>query len=222
MPTKQWIEANKEAIREKKKAYYQANKEKIKKKVLEYHHANKEACNAKSRKYYQEHKEHIKKKNTEYYFTNKEARKEINDLRHKKYREENRETAKESSAKWRNNNREKSNLLSKLWRQANPAKCRSYVRNRQAAQLQRTPKWLTADDFKAIEAFYWEAKNKEIETGVRHHVDHIIPLRGKNVSGLHVPANLQVIRAAENSRKGNRYGAEIFIQEQANQQEIRR
>jgi hypothetical protein len=217
MPTKAWYEANRDALLERRRAHYQANKEMIKQKNRAHYHANKEAKSIQKKEYYQKHKEHLIAKNSAYYFANKEARKEINDLRHQRYREENKETVKQSKAKWREKNREQDNFRSKLWRQANPAKCRAYVRNRQAAQLQRTPKWLTAADFKAIEAFYWEAKSKEIETGVSHHVDHIIPLRGRTVSGLHVPSNLQVIRAEDNVRKGNRYGAEISIQQQVAQ-----
>jgi 5-methylcytosine-specific restriction endonuclease McrA len=45
-------------------------------------------------------------------------------------------------------------------------------------------------------------------TGVQWHVDHIIPLQGKNVSGLHVPENLQVIQGSLNIKKGNRFDNE--------------
>lgn len=77
-----------------------------------------------------------------------------------------------------------------------------HIAARLAAQLQRTPQWA---DLKAIESFYIEARRLTAETGIEHHVDHIIPLRGRNVSGLHVETNLQVIPAEVNKRKSNRF-----------------
>lgn len=70
-----------------------------------------------------------------------------------------------------------------------------------AQRARATPTWADMD---AIKKIYLEARRKTEETGTLHHVDHIIPLRGKIVSGLHVHYNLQIITAQENLRKSNR------------------
>jgi hypothetical protein len=64
--------------------------------------------------------------------------------------------------------------------------------------LQRTPKWA---NFEKINDFYIEARRFELEDGIERHVDHIIPLHGKLVSGLHVENNLQILTANENWSK---------------------
>ena len=75
---------------------------------------------------------------------------------------------------------------------------------RHTSKMQRTPKWLTATDIFEIESIY--AYAAALNTiGLRYHVDHIIPLQGTIVSGLHIPENLQVISAWDNISKGNRY-----------------
>ena len=66
---------------------------------------------------------------------------------------------------------------------------------RRAATLQRTPAWA---DLKAIKQFYLNCPKG-------YHVDHIVPLQGVNISGLHVLNNLQYLTKSENSSKGNRY-----------------
>jgi lactam utilization protein B len=76
---------------------------------------------------------------------------------------------------------------------------------RRAAKLQRTPAWLTDFDQIKIKCLYQLAAMRTRESDQRWHVDHIIPLQGAFVSGLHVPSNLRVIPALENMRKNNHY-----------------
>lgn len=73
-----------------------------------------------------------------------------------------------------------------------------------ALKIQATPQWLNDDHLKLIEMYYQLAYYMTKVTGIRHQVDHIIPLNGKNVRGLHVPWNLRVITAKENRNKGNK------------------
>jgi len=67
------------------------------------------------------------------------------------------------------------------------------------------PAWLTPDDWVAIAGYYYTAKHLTQETGEAHVVDHVLPLRGTHVTGLHVPANLQVLTAKENAQKGYKF-----------------
>lgn len=75
------------------------------------------------------------------------------------------------------------------------AKIVQRVRLRDAALKTRTPTWANRE---AIDAIYAEAQRMNMT------VDHIVPLRGKTVSGLHVEYNLQLLSREENARKGNR------------------
>ena len=79
---------------------------------------------------------------------------------------------------------------------AGKAICNASNARRQAAQLQRIPPWADLDD---IQTFYDRAVDADLT------VDHVIPLQGVLVSGLHVSANLQLLSVEENSRKKNRF-----------------
>ena len=90
------------------------------------------------------------------------------------------------------------------WRQDNKAKRVEALRRRRAGKTSRTPKWLTELDIWVMREIYDLAIKRTALTGVKWHVDHILPLHGKTVSGLHVPSNLQVIPATLNLRKGTK------------------
>jgi hypothetical protein len=90
------------------------------------------------------------------------------------------------------------------YRRLNPGRINAWVAKRDAAKLQRTPKWLTETHLAQIELFYDSAAKLSKELSISIHVDHILPLQGKPVSGLHVPWNLQLLPAKENISKGNR------------------
>lgn len=79
-----------------------------------------------------------------------------------------------------------------------------------AAKLDRMPEWVVNDPDMVwmIEEAYHLAKLREEVMGGKWHVDHAVPLRGKKVSGLHVPWNLRVIPAKENIRKSNKFEPE--------------
>ena len=85
----------------------------------------------------------------------------------------------------------------------NPAKMREGKMRYLYALAKHTPRWLTKDHMKQMEDVYKESKRIALETGVKMHVDHIVPIRGKTVSGLHVPWNLQILTASENISKSN-------------------
>lgn len=87
------------------------------------------------------------------------------------------------------------------WSKANPGKRNAITNKRRAALRQRTVAWA---DTAAIQAFYDEAVRLTRETGVPHEVDHIFPLMGDTVSGLHVPENLQILTRSANRTKQNK------------------
>lgn len=92
-----------------------------------------------------------------------------------------------------------------LWRADNKHKQSTYSAKKRSDLLLRTPKWLDSQALAKIEAYYHTAHMLGMHTGEHYHVDHIVPLKGKLVSGLHVPWNLQILTKAENQRKKNKF-----------------
>lgn len=76
---------------------------------------------------------------------------------------------------------------------------------RRAAKLQATPSWLTEKQLHDITVIYTACAKVSERTGKPHHVDHVVPLQGENICGLHVPWNLAIIPAKMNLSKSNTY-----------------
>ena len=126
----------------------------------------------------------------------------------KKHYEDNKEkynAPNPNKVLWAKANRERINTANRKRWAKNNGECRAKLAAVRASKLQRTPSWLTNEHKEDITTMYVLAKKLEKLCGVLYHVDHIVPLQGKNVSGLHVPWNLQVLAASLNISKGNRY-----------------
>lgn len=93
----------------------------------------------------------------------------------------------------------------KIYRAENKGKINALCTARKIVVKQRTPKWLTDFDRLKMSCLYQLAAMYTRENSEPWHVDHVIPLQGVTVSGLHVPSNLQVIRGIDNIKKKNKY-----------------
>jgi len=93
----------------------------------------------------------------------------------------------------------------KSWYKNNKSKSLALVNKRRAMKLNATPKWLTEQDLLDIETEYKLARWCSIVMGTPYEVDHIVPLQGKTVCGLHVPWNLQVLPKTLNRLKSNKF-----------------
>ena len=76
---------------------------------------------------------------------------------------------------------------------------------RKRRHREATPKWLTPDERLQMRGLYMQARKLTALTKERYVVDHIVPLRGEDVCGLHVPWNLRVITQEENLKKSNKH-----------------
>lgn len=120
----------------------------------------------------------------------------------KAWKERNRERIRVNGLKYYYATKPERERARKIYREKFPEKHAALQTKRRVIKLKALPKWA---DLEKIDWFYREAARLTKETGIVHHVDHVIPLQGKNVCGLHVETNLQILTAVENISKGNRY-----------------
>lgn len=126
------------------------------------------------------------------------------DAKLREYAKKDRKSENIRVEKWRKNNlvkeREKARLRAKS---RLPERCanegrRRFLKNKSSSTIP------FCEVYK-IKQLYKKCDKMSKETGVKHHVDHIIPLKGKNVCGLHRLCNLQILTAEENLRKSNSF-----------------
>jgi hypothetical protein len=109
----------------------------------------------------------------------------------------------ETKKAWAVKNKEKHLKIMSDWRKNNKAKAASYTRSRYALKNQAMPLWANKEK---IQQYYdFAAYMKWITLGIEYHVDHKVPLKGKNVCGLHTHDNLQILRADQNRIKHNSF-----------------
>jgi hypothetical protein len=139
---------------------------------------------------------------------------------HKAYRKAHAEKIAAQKAEWKQANKEhvaaknkayaeanpeRKTLARKKWITSNPGKDTAAKALNAQKRKKRIPTWLSDDDKWIIEQAYELAAIRSKMFGFKWHVDHIIPLNGKRVSGLHVPTNLQVVPWIDNLKKHNKF-----------------
>lgn len=95
--------------------------------------------------------------------------------------------------------------VSRKYYARNTHKHSQLVRARQAGLKKATPDWLTEAHKLEMSDLYWLARDLSTFGDEPYEVDHIVPLKGRDICGLHVPWNLQVLPRSINRSKHNGY-----------------
>lgn len=189
-----------------KKDYYIRNKDKVKKKVSECKALNKDMIEEKAKISYYKNIEKNKEKRKRYYANNRVKSKQ----KSLEYYYNNRERVLETVKRYAEKNKDIIKIKAQEYNKNNPEIGRANSALRRARKKNASPKWLTATHLATIKSIYKAANNLSKKTGVAHHVDHIVPLSGKLVCGLHVPWNLQVLTQYNNLSKHNKFDEDMI------------
>ena len=176
-----------------------ANREKAALRNKQFYAKNAEAMRQRARVYREQHPEAHKAATMAWRAVNKERHAE----RQKAWSAANIGTRKVRRAKYREQELE----ASRRWKSENKAACVAMTAKRTAAKKSAVPLWA---DLKAIKDIYRKARETTVETGIKHHVDHIVPLQSHLVCGLHWEGNLQILSAFDNQSKRNRHWPDML------------
>lgn len=125
------------------------------------------------------------------------------------YAAENRVAARERARDWAQNNPEQKKASDKRWKVNNPAHYTSLKAKYRATRRMACPPWVDEAHMARIHEIYRLRREITEQTGVPHEVDHIVPLQGKTVCGLHVWWNLRVIPREENNRRPRIWAVDV-------------
>lgn len=133
-----------------------------------------------------------------------ENREELLEYKRNHYRE-NTKRYSEVSRKNHEKNKERDNAYRRQYYRENKYAYIMRAIERRVDIQTVTPSWLTEEDHEKIKEIYKQRDVLSEETGTIYHVDHIIPLKGVLVCGLHCPENLQILTEEENKSKANKF-----------------
>lgn len=210
---KKYLTKHREEINARRREAHAANPDIRNTKAAAWRKANSAKCLANSLAWRQANPEKIRANSSNWQKAHPEKRRASN----KKYREAHPERCRAQFRNWYAKNpermlvhtrayyvanSEKVGVINRRWQLANPDKVKAAKAKRKSTKLHATPTWANAF---FIDEAYALATLRTKMFGFMWHVDHIVPLQGKFVSGLHVENNLQVIPATENIRKSNNH-----------------
>lgn len=209
---KQWVEENKDHVKSYQKEYIKSIPLEIRRaKQRVYRSLNTEQTRTSQRIWRIKNKSKLKVYGQVYrkkYAVTLRLKYLKNRLSHIAYASEYRLLHKEStllsSSRWRRNNPEKVSEYSKNWRQNNPEKSYTYS-NARRSQVKNSilTIWNELDEF-VLQQTYELCKLREKCLNIKFQTDHMIPLRSKTVSGLHVWNNFQCLPQVINMFKQNK------------------
>lgn len=201
---KSWRERNRDHVKEYEKTYRKENHEEVLRRSSEWRDKNRDAISDYNKRKYWENPEDRRKKASDAYWADVENNRE----RARKYasRPENKTRSKikerERAKKNPNHYRDIYQKHSEMYKESQAR--RRWLKEKASLNL-------SEEQIQQMRDTYWLARDLTTITGEPYEVDHIIPLRGKDICGLHVPWNLQVLPMDLNRSKNNKYNADEVL-----------